>query len=521
MTRWSVPANRPPALLHVCGRYLPLSETFTYDLLRGMPGFTHHVIASSIENRPLFPWPSVHAPSPASGAWALARRWGVDAVVCHFGPQATQGLPIGLMLDVPVITLFHGYDVSRLLQDRAWVERYRACFAAGMRALCISEAGRRRLLDIGAPADQVGVVHLGVDTRSFAYRPPSARWTSDRPLRLLMVSRLVPKKGVHVALAAADRLATAGVPFEFRIIGDGPEHAALAARREALGLRNVTLCGAATHQQTRAAFAWADIYLQPSVTAPDGDQEGIPVALMEAMASGLPVIATRHSGIPELVVDGRSGRLTDEHDDDALAQAVADLWSRPAWAEQIALEGRRRVEEAFDQRRQAQRVEQWITAVIGTTGSQPRRFAPSSAGARRALVLQSLDTALLARKLTLLAHRHPGTTFDILATEVDACALDDLPYVGRVHQSTSATLSLRAIDRRQWRDLASVGYDLVVVPYGDETGLGAARARRLASTLSARQVVGLTLRDREHRLPGRASRVHAPAPAVPLPVLSS
>jgi hypothetical protein len=283
----------------------------------------------------------------------------------------------------------------------------------------------------------------------------------------------------------------------------------------------VTLCGAATHQQTRAAFGWADIYLQPSVTAPDGDQEGIPVALMEAMASGLPVIATRHSGIPELVVDGRSGRLTDEHDDDALAHAVADLWSRPAWAEQIALEGRRRVEEAFDQRRQAQRVEQWITAVVGTTGHQPRRFAPPSPGARRALVLQSIDTALLARKLTLLAHRHPGAMFDILATEVDAHDLKELPYVGRVHQSTSATLSLRAIDRPQWRDLASVGYDLVVVPYGDETGLGAARARRLASTLSARQVVGLTLRDREHRLPGRASRFPAPAPAAPLPVLSS
>ena len=100
MTRSAAAANRTPTLLHVCGRYLPISETFTYDLLRGMPGFTHHVIASSIENRPLFPWPSVHAPSPASGARGLARRWGIDAVVCHFGPQATQGLPIGLMLGV-------------------------------------------------------------------------------------------------------------------------------------------------------------------------------------------------------------------------------------------------------------------------------------------------------------------------------------------------------------------------------------------------------------------------------------
>jgi hypothetical protein len=177
-------------LFHVCARYLPLSETFTYDLIKGLDGFEHHVVATSIENVQHFPLPTVVVPRPDQHAWDLAKKVSARAVVCHFGPQATLGMTIALAIDRPAVTIFHGYDISRLLRDRVWVERYRAAASLGMQALCISHAGRQKLIDIGWPSSQIDVLHLGVDTNRFSFVPPSERWPA-RARRILMVARLV------------------------------------------------------------------------------------------------------------------------------------------------------------------------------------------------------------------------------------------------------------------------------------------------------------------------------------------
>ena len=187
-------------LLHVCGRYLPLSETFTYDLIRRLDGFTHPVVAASLENLDVFPLASVQAPVPEAMVWPAVRDLGVNGVVCHFGPQCTMGMPIAMMLDVPIVTVFHGYDISRLLQDRMWVERYRACFAAGMRALCISDAGRRKLLDIGCPATQVDVVRLGVDTARFIHRSAGVLFTIVVVVHLSRLTFMVSTGRTNLAL---------------------------------------------------------------------------------------------------------------------------------------------------------------------------------------------------------------------------------------------------------------------------------------------------------------------------------
>ena len=135
------------------------------------------MVAAAIENLQHFPLADVSVPEPEERAWACARAVGARAVVCHFGPQATMGMPIALAIDRPAVTIFHGYDISRLLRDKRWVERYRAVAALGMQALCISDAGRERLrFEIGWPAAADHVVHLGVDSKRFAFRPPSERW---------------------------------------------------------------------------------------------------------------------------------------------------------------------------------------------------------------------------------------------------------------------------------------------------------------------------------------------------------
>src|SRR6185503_5553637 len=273
-------------LLHICGRYLSLSETFTYDLITGLHGCTHHVVATSLKNFHHFPLTTVVVPHLEEQVWTLAGGFNASAVVCHFGPQAMLGMTTALAIDRPAVTIFHGYDVSRLVRDRIWVERYRAVARLGMHALCTSHAVRQQLIEIDWPTSQIDVIHLGVDTERFAFVPPSERWPA-RPRRILMIARLVEMKGVEVALDAMRRLRDRGCDVELRIVGDGPERTRIETLMREWRLTNVSLLGALEHSMTKHELSEAHLYIQPSVTAASGDQEGIPVSLMEAMASGI------------------------------------------------------------------------------------------------------------------------------------------------------------------------------------------------------------------------------------------
>jgi colanic acid/amylovoran biosynthesis glycosyltransferase len=495
-------------LFHVCARYLPLSETFTYDLITGLDGFAHHVVATSLENVQHFPLTTVVVPRPEEQAWALAKEVDARAVVCHFGPQATLGMTIALAIDRPSVTIFHGYDISRLLRDRVWVERYRAVASLGMQALCISHAGRQQLIDIGWPATQIDVIHLGVDTNRFAFVPPSRRWPT-RARRILMVARLVEKKGVHVALDAMRRLRDRGCDVELRIVGDGPERTRIEGLIRNWQLTNVSLLGALEHSVTRHEFAQAHLYIQPSVTAESGDQEGIPVSLMEAMAGGLPVVSTRHSGIPELVIDGRTGHLTAEHDAEGLAVAIERLMRDRASAEHLAQAARARVEQEFDRARQARRFDAYFHALAGDGRRRPSvslsRFSP---GRRRGLVIRSIPLGLLARKLLLLRERYPDVQWDVLTTESSAWQVRHTPLVHQVQTYADGRLSLRAIGRPRLAELHDRNYDLVVVPYADDIGSGFAHVRRVGAAIGGHRLVALTLSDRERLLPGNTFRWH-------------
>jgi colanic acid/amylovoran biosynthesis glycosyltransferase len=495
-------------LLHVCGRYLPLSETFTYDLIKGLAGFEHHVVATALENVQHFPLTTVVVPQPEEQAWALARRVNARAVVCHFGPQATLGMTTAMAIDRPAVTIFHGYDVSRLLRDRVWVERYRAVASLGMQALCISHAGRQKLIEIGWPASQIDVIHLGVDTQRFVFVPPSERWPA-RPTRILMVARLVEKKGVDVALDAMRRLRDRDCRVELRIVGDGPERTRIEGLIRYWQLTNVSLLGGLEHTLTRHEFSQAHLYIQPSVTAESGDQEGIPVSLMEAMAGGIPVVSTRHSGIPELVIDGQTGLLTDERDAEALALAIEGLVHDYRGAERLAHAARARVEQEFDRRRQATRFDAYLRAHADDASRRPSvALSRWSSGRRRGLVIRSIPVAMMAKKLLLLRQRYPDVQWDVLTTDSSAAQVGEMALVSTVWKYADGRLSLRAIGRPLLRELHERRYDIVVVPYGDDIGAGSANVRRAAAAVGGHRLVALTLGDRERLLPANTFRWH-------------
>lgn len=490
-----------PVLGHVFGRYLPLSEVFSHELIASLTAFQHRVFCSQAENVDRFPVDHLFTPRSAEEYWTLARRERVELIVSHFGPLGTTGMPMALMTDLPAVTIFHGYDVSMTLGEPHWVERYRTLAALGMHGLCISDAGRRRLAAIGWPATQLTTIHLGVDTQRFRYRP-RARDGARSAARLLMVARLVPKKGVDVAIRAVRLVRDAGVNVELRVIGDGPERASLETLIAELKLESsVALAGVQSHGAVAAALDDADILLQCSVTAANGDQEGIPVALMEAQACGVPVIATRHSGIPELVLDGSTGLLTDEHDVPGLANAIISLVREPTLAGQLAEAGRARVEQEFDRTRQADRFTHLFRTLIARG---PRRAGRPSMGGNptRLLFIRSIPVDAAMRKMMSLRVRYPAAHVTLLTSESSIDTFRGCPLIDDVRGYPDGRLCLRRLGRSLLHELQQSNFDLVVTAYTNDDGAGFGNVRRVARACGGLRRVAVTARDREMELTG-------------------
>lgn len=245
-----------------------------------------------------------------------------------------------------VVAAVRGSDITRYVATRG-PRVYARVFRRISLFLPVCGAFVGRVVALGAPADRVIVHGTGIDLRRWEFRPRCPE--PDGVLRLVTVGRLVEKKGIAYVLNAVRRALDGGIAVSYEIVGDGPLRVPLEALRDRLGLSDrVRFLGWAAPDQVREAFGRADALVAASVRAGDGDEEGIPNVLKEAMASGLPVVATRHGGIPELVEDGLSGFLVPERDTEALAQRLRDLVARShRWGE-MAAAGRARVERDFD-----------------------------------------------------------------------------------------------------------------------------------------------------------------------------
>ena len=201
----------------------------------------------------------------------------------------------------------------------------------------------------GAPLE---VIHCGVDPDRIAYEP-DGRASST----VLAIGRLDPIKGFDVLIEAFAKLRDRGVEATLELIGDGPQRRELEALRDARGLgEHIRFRGAKPQPEVRAALREATIFALPSLVARDGNRDGIPVALMEAMAAGCPVVTSAVSGIPELVRDGIEGDAVLPGDADALADALERQLAEPALRRRYADAARRRVELEFDTRAESARL---------------------------------------------------------------------------------------------------------------------------------------------------------------------
>jgi colanic acid/amylovoran biosynthesis glycosyltransferase len=286
----------------------------------------------------------------------MARRMEADGVThvhCHFANHpAVAGLVVQRLTGIPFSFTAHGSDLHkdrRMLPRKVAEAAFVATVSHDNRRLILAECGERF-------APKVHVVRAGVDTRRFAPAPlrapvPAAvpAPAAAVPLRVLCVGTLHEVKGQTHLVEACRLLAAAGVAASCRLIGDGPDHAALAAQIRAAGLEGgVALVGPRTAPEVADELRRADVLVAPSVPTREGRREGIPVVLMEAMSSGVPVVASAISGIPELVEDGACGLLVPPGDPAAIAAALRRLAEDPALRGRLGRAARARVLAEFD-----------------------------------------------------------------------------------------------------------------------------------------------------------------------------
>jgi len=270
----------------------------------------------------------------------------IGVLHCHFGPMGTLGahLKRSGLVEKLVVT-FHGYDLSRALVD-GLSNPYEAVFEEADLILPISDRWHRVLTKLGAPTDRMLVHRVGIDVSKFVYK---IRNGSQNKLRIVTTARFTEKKGIRYAIEAFAKAKAKKPRLQYDIIGEGDLFDEIKDLIAFLGLTgSITLHGAKSHSEVRTLLDESDVFMLPSVTASDGDQEGIPVALMEAMAAGMPVITTRHSGIPELVEDEVSGYLSPEKDSDKLAESILKLAENPGCWAKLGAAGRVKVENEFN-----------------------------------------------------------------------------------------------------------------------------------------------------------------------------
>ncbi len=276
---------------------------------------------------------------------ALAERF--DLIHAHFATgSASIARYAARLTGTPFTFTAHAKDIYWNEVD---LRRLRLLEEEAEAVVTISEANQAFLQSI-APEARVKRVYNGVDLRRFAALP---RPPTPQPPRLLFVGRMVEKKGLAHLLEACTLLGRRGVRVQCRLVGSGPQEPLLRQQARALGLDGqVEFRGPANQEEVASVhLPEASVFVLPSVIAPDGDRDGLPTSLLEAMARGVPVVSTRISGIPEAVPDGEAGLLVDPGDVAALADAIALTLHDPEETLRRTLAARRHVARLFDARR--------------------------------------------------------------------------------------------------------------------------------------------------------------------------
>lgn len=358
-----------PVVAHLTSVYLPLTETWLYhNQIINLKHYKPIVIAQSTINLDKFPTQNVYSIPERSfiskisdrisirltGSYPtryfenIIKENNVKLLHAHFGTEGVRYLKLKKHLNLPMITTFYGFDVSMIPRIPYWKKRYVQLFQEGDLFLTEGNNMKNELIKLGCPENKIIVQHLGVDLTIFKFTPKTL--PEDGNIVILIAGSFFEKKGIPYAIQAFAKVKENHPDIQLRILGDGPMRDQIESLIAELNLSDsITLLGYQPHYVFLNEAANAHIFMLPSVTAENGDTEGgAPVAILEAQATGLPVISSYHADIPEVVVDGKSALLAPEKDVETLAKHLENLVGHPNVWGAMGRAGRKHVEEGYD-----------------------------------------------------------------------------------------------------------------------------------------------------------------------------
>lgn len=381
-------AGNTPVAAQYLATFLKPEMLHIYRQITALREFRPVVLCQNREQREAFPFEDIRLlPKPRTRA--LRRIWqkqilgrpitiyrsearhivsvlrdiGAQVLHVYFGHIGVHLLPLLEICPLPVIVSFHGADAGIGLDNPVHLSLTRRMLERATLLLARSDSLAQRIVAIGADPKKIRLHRTGIPLAEIPFHQHQA--PADGTWRCVQACRLIPKKGLATTLRAFAEFALEFPKATLAIAGEGPQLAELQALASTLGIANrIEFPGFLPQGKLRELYAGAHFFLHPSETTPDGDQEGVPNSMLEAMASGLPPIATTHGGIPEAVEPHVSGWLVPERDHAALAQALLTLARDPARYAQMSTAAARRVTATFDIARQAAVLEDYYREAI-------------------------------------------------------------------------------------------------------------------------------------------------------------
>lgn len=347
-----------PAIAVVAPNVPVTSEVFLRQHMSGLPFHTHVLFADPSwmdeTGRPLagfrslskglriVQWRGHRAETPLLAYWLRSHR--IQSVLAEFGPTAVSMLDACKLTGTPLVAHFHGFDAYQFSVLREFESEYRRLFSEAVALIAVSPAMREQLVSLGADPAKIQVIPCG----AFVSDEAVVR-AGKNPRTAVSVGRFVEKKGPWLTIAAFAEARKSVPDAKLVMLGDGPLLPICRDLVRTLGVQDsVTFLGAANHATVMRELRAARVFVQHSVVASNGDCEGSPVAVVEAQLSGLPVVATRHTGIVEAVEDGVTGYLVEERDVAGMAQRLSQLLSKPELASKMGLAARKRAVSRYD-----------------------------------------------------------------------------------------------------------------------------------------------------------------------------
>jgi colanic acid/amylovoran biosynthesis glycosyltransferase len=376
-----------------CSSFLKSEMLHIYRQVRALRGVDTFVVTKEVQNAERFPFERIEIipkrrtnllvhgwlkfverrpPIVYRGEYqtldSLLERHGADLMHIYFGHTGVHLLPFIEQWDKPCVVSFHGADVAQKPEIKDYPAKLRRLFKAVPLVFARSQSLVDRLVHLGCPPEKLRINRTGIPLNEFPFMdrepPRDGKW------RVVQACRLIPKKGVATSLRAFAIFKKDNPGAEFFIAGKGPLQPELEMLAGGLGiLRDVHFVGFLPQPKLLELYASSHLFLHPSEISPNQDQEGVPNSVLEAMATGLPVVATRHGGIPEAVDHGRTGFLVAEEDHVGLANAMQLITSSPASLKQMGERAHAAVVERFGQAAQIDQLESFYEEAITMNGA--------------------------------------------------------------------------------------------------------------------------------------------------------